>query len=57
MQISAVLPGQIVGVADVSGEKKRGKEGEESAGEEKFLTNCMWPPAGTLVPVNQELFP
>lgn len=30
MQISAVLPGQIVGVADVSGEKKRGKEGGEN---------------------------
>ena len=40
-----------------TGGEKRGKEGEESAGEEKFLTNCMWPPAGTLVPVNQELFP
>lgn len=28
--------------------KKRGKEREESAGKEKFLTDCMWPPAGTL---------
>lgn len=30
MQISAVLPGHIVGAADVFGEKKGGKEGGEN---------------------------